>query len=828
MYMIRFLFFSVCLIALTSIFAQNVVRGPYMQTQTNSSIIFKWRTDIATASTILYGAAPNSLTQVSATSNGTDHTIELTGLQAYTKYYYAVGGNSGIIAGADSNHYFITAPLPYTEQPIRVWATGDFGKGNQCQIDVKQSFESYTRNQNIDPDLWIWLGDNAYDDGKDNEYQAKVFALNGYSDIFSWMPFYPSPGNHDYGEVWSDNGVLGIPYTITSIGGHDGPYYDLVDVPEQAEAGGFPSTHEVFYSYDYGNTHFLSLNSEVFAIGSNTVLNQMITFINNDLAQNDKDWVIAYWHQPPYSKGSHDSDDFYELVMQTMREDVVPVLEQFDIDMIICGHSHVYERSYLLHGHYGQSNSLTAAMILDSSNGNRAQGNAYVKNPSASVPQGTVYSVVGNAGSSEDTIFGSHPVMASSYTGSGNCGSLILDIYKNELRGRHLTIQGTIIDDFSLVKQNMSMNLGNDTLICQHDSITLSPAITKGSDTLQYLWTPGNFTTREISVSPNSSTTYTLTITDEVSGQIISDQRIVNVAPIPQSVVIQETNGILSVTAGYTYRWFRDGVLIPSANSSSYNAAIQGEYQVEISNASGCTMSTDLLVYYDLEIDIIADKDAICIGDSVILFLSVNGGSDSTQIQWVNVSGSFSSFYYTPTVSQDIIADGTDFTTNEYESDTLNLTVHLLPVVNSVVQNGNILSVDFFPNWNYAWYRNGSLIPNSNNADLSVTENGDYSVEVVDENGCKTFSAVYNYTGTGIRENKEAAFFLFPNPNNGKFTLKTSEKILSVEIYNYEGKLIYKDNGNNKNISLENLAFGAYIVEMKTAEKIYTQQFIIE
>lgn len=817
-----------CLIALY-LPAQNVVRGPYMQTQTSDGIIFKWRTDSPTSTKVWYGNAPSNLTNEAVINNNvTDHTLALTGLAPYTKYYYAVGTSTSILAGADSSHYFLTSPLPYTEQNIRVWATGDFGKGNQCQIDTKVSFENYTRTQGIDPDIWLWLGDNAYDDGKDNEYQSKVFDLPGYSDVFSWMPFFPSPGNHDYNSIWSDNGILGIPYTLTSISDHNGAYYNIVDVPEYAEAGGFPSTHEVFYSYDYGNAHFLSLNSEVFAVGSDNVLDQMKDWIDDDLAQNDKDWTIAYWHQPPYSKGSHDSDDFYELVMTMMREEVVPLLESYDIDMIICGHSHVYERSYLLHGHYGLSNSLLPTMILDNSNGNRAQGNAYVKDPSSPNPQGTVYAVVGNAGSSHDTIFGTHPVMASSYTGSGNCGSLILDIYKNELRGRHLTINNTIVDDFSIVKQNMSIDAGNDTVMCQHDTITLQATITKGSDSLLYTWTPGNLSGASVQVSPNSNTTYTLRVEDLISGQIETDTRLVEVAQIPSIVSITESNGTLNAPTGYTYTWFRNGQQLASS-SASYTPSLQGTYEVLLTNAQGCQVMSDEYYFYDLELDVVADKTSICEGDSIILFLSVTGGSDTIDVNWVNITAPLTSFYYTPTANESIIAEGNDYLTGEYESDTLNITVNTPPVgLQLSLNNGEILCFDD-PNWSYKWYVNNTLIAGQTQSSITPIQEGVYVVEVTDENGCKALSDGFNYTATGINSGVQAVdLLIIPNPNSGSFTIKTNEEIVKLSIYNYEGKLIHEQTGNTSSVSLRNLAFGGYILELETKQKVYTKVFYVE
>ena len=93
----------------------------------------------------------------------------------------------------------------------------------------------------------------------------------------------------------------------------------------------------------------------------------MMTWLTNDLAANDKEWVIAFWHHPPYTKGSHDSDTEGRLI--DMRENALPILESYGVDLVLSGHSHSYERSHLLDGHYGTSDTLTGAMILDNGGG---------------------------------------------------------------------------------------------------------------------------------------------------------------------------------------------------------------------------------------------------------------------------------------------------------------------------------------------------------------------------------------------------------------------------------------------------------------------------
>ena len=215
-------FLAFCLI--TSIgFTQTIIRGPYLQSPTENSITIMWRTDVPSNSTAWFGQNQQQLAQTATgNSNTTEHTVLISGLTPNTKYYYAVGSQS-IYGGNTLSHYFYTNPVIGSQDSLRVWAIGDFGKGNAGQIAVKNSFLSW--NSQNKTDVWLWLGDNAYNDGKDSDYQSKVFGLAGFSDIFSFMPFWPSPGNHDYNEVWQESAFLGIPYSNIPLEDHEGPYF---------------------------------------------------------------------------------------------------------------------------------------------------------------------------------------------------------------------------------------------------------------------------------------------------------------------------------------------------------------------------------------------------------------------------------------------------------------------------------------------------------------------------------------------------------------------------------------------------------------------------
>jgi len=404
-----------------------ITRGPYLQSVNSGSAVLRWRTDIPSNSKVRWGKTMTYGKNVTDTNLVTEHQLQLNNLTADTKYFYTIGTTTRLLQG-DSANFLRTAPLTTTVKKVRIWALGDFGNGSADQQTVLNSYLNYLGSEQND--MWIWLGDNAYENGTDSEYQNYVF--NVYGNLFKSWNFYPALGNHDYGQVG---------YLSSAALGTNFPYFNMFTLPASAQSGGVASGTEKYYSYNWSNIHFIALDS----YGAlNHIGSDMYNWLQNDLASNTQRWTIVYFHHPPYSKGTHNSDT--EIEMVDMRQNIVPLLETYGVDLVLTGHSHTYERSYFIHGHYGNESSFNSSMIVQSGDG---ISSPYLKD---SLHNGTIYAVCGVGGKNSTSTTSGYPHNAkiSSFAGFG--GSLAIEIFGDTLNYKFLKMDGTIPDQFTMIK----------------------------------------------------------------------------------------------------------------------------------------------------------------------------------------------------------------------------------------------------------------------------------------------------------------------------------------------------------------------------------------
>jgi 3',5'-cyclic AMP phosphodiesterase CpdA len=248
-------------------------------------------------------------------------------------------------------------------------------------------------------------------------------------------------------------------------------------------------------------------------------------WLKSDLAATNKKWIIAFFHHPPYTKGSHNSDT--EADLRAIRENFIRILERNGVDMVLCGHSHNYERSYLLKGYYKataagspltESNFSTGTYAVSSSNGkyDGSANSCVYTTRSGKNNHGTVYVVSGSAGADGgvQTDYDGYPHNALPNS-IDDGGMFYFEVENNRLDAKFIRRTGAIADRFTIMKD---VNQKDTIDIIAGDPITLN-ASWPGN----YNWNTGA-TTASITVTPAAGIN-NYTVNDNLS--CISDQFVV-------------------------------------------------------------------------------------------------------------------------------------------------------------------------------------------------------------------------------------------------------------------------------------------------------------
>ena len=451
--------FTILALSATSLYGEvKFSRAPYVQLATEDSIHVVWRTEAKASCSVRYGTAVDKLDGVVKSASilvrgvgkndtsgdplwvgknedtAPDATLQfeakIKGLKPNTTYYYAVYDGDKRLTPEDKSYRFKTHPKIGTKAPLKFWVVGDSGTGGKGQKDVYKGIQTYMKDQSFD--LYLHVGDMAYHRGTDPEFSKNFFSI--YEPILRNTVCWGSLGNH---EGYTSKGAT-----------KKGPFFDAYVLPAKAEAGGVASGTESYYSFDYGNVHFICLNSHDLDRRPTAA---MAKWLKADLERTKADWLIAFWHHPPYTKGSHDSDKEHQLI--EMREHIMPILESGGVDAVFTGHSHIYERSMLIDGAY-ETPSTNKGVVLDDGDGDPKGDGAYKKSDGLAPHNGAVQVVAGNGGANISRR-GNHVLMSKVMM---LWGSMVMEVKENQLIGKMIDTNGEVKDTFVIEKGGKVIN----------------------------------------------------------------------------------------------------------------------------------------------------------------------------------------------------------------------------------------------------------------------------------------------------------------------------------------------------------------------------------
>lgn len=436
------LLYFTLLISFQSI-SQVADRYNYVQRPTDTSVTIAWRSVNTSVGTIEWGLAPGSLTN-SLTESGatTKHYFDISGLTPNTLYYYQTTSDLGYISSVD---HFYTAK-PDSAIPFSFLHYGDCGYDNAIQNSIGMLMEA------DNADFGIVAGD--VDQGVGDNYDDVFFGV--YQNMLKKSCHFTAIGNHD---TYVDNAAT---------------YLDNFYLPSNN-----PQGSERYYSFYWGNAKFICLDSNIPYTAGTDQYNWLV----DEMSCNPYQLLFVFFHHPPWTNAwSADyylplSEYFWYQGNEDMRTDLVPLFEDYDVDFVLNGHSHCYQR-------------------------------------------GTLNDV--------------------QYIISGGAGSALMDFNTN----------------------SNSPNIDTEIYTNQYVRFEIN------GDTAKYY-----------SIDDNDN------IIDEVT----------TVKPYAQPPVptITFVGVVLTSSPGNSYVWYLDGIQIMGATSQNYTPTEVGDYTVQITSASGCTLLSE-------------------------------------------------------------------------------------------------------------------------------------------------------------------------------------------------------------------------------------------
>ena len=178
------------------------------------------------------------------------------------------------------------------------------------------------------------------------------------------------------------------------------------------------------------------------------------------------------------------------------------------------------------------------------------------------------------------------------------------------------------------------------TVICQGETTDIWISAIYGVPPYIYEWEELSFTTDTITVTPEETTTYIVTITDQCENTITDSVKVI-VIPLPELNLGNDTiicNGdslFLNAGGGFQSYLWQDG-----STDSIFIVTEPGTYYVNVTGLAGCTNFDGIVVdFIDIEVNI-GNDTIICEGDTVMFY----AGPDFISYQWQD--GSSDPFYF--------------------------------------------------------------------------------------------------------------------------------------------------------------------------------------
>ena len=202
--------------------------------------------------------------------------------------------------------------LPLHDGSVRFAVIGDSGRGDRAQHDVAGQMVAWRARFPFD--FVVMLGDNIYPPNTSQDY-LKKFEEPYRALLDAGVTFHAAIGNHD--------------------------------PPAELNYAGFNMDGRRYYTFRRNERRLGGLAGagvRFFVLDSRSIDPQQLVWLQQELARSETTWKICYFHHPIYTSGR------YVAGARVLRLALEPIFIRGDVDVVLTGHEHFYERLQPQHG----------------------------------------------------------------------------------------------------------------------------------------------------------------------------------------------------------------------------------------------------------------------------------------------------------------------------------------------------------------------------------------------------------------------------------------------------------------------------------------------
>ena len=285
----------------------QLVVDPFVSIPTHEGVNISWETTSVSTAELRYGKAYPLQKKLKIDTPKNIHNIQLKELSSGTNYFAELEVN---IAENKQTHRLSFKTAQEGKEAFRFGVLGD----TESRPFINALVGNHIWGDR--PDFFVLLGDITDGGKKPYKDQWTMEFFTGTNALMQRVPVIPLAGNGDSDLHWFNQ------------------YFN-------------PPNKEAFYKYSWSNADFFILHStkkdELASDG------KQYKWLESELKKSEADWKFVLLHYAAYSSDENDYGNGWEGPTEQGDPKVrklVPLFEEYRVDMVFYGHLHCYERTW--------------------------------------------------------------------------------------------------------------------------------------------------------------------------------------------------------------------------------------------------------------------------------------------------------------------------------------------------------------------------------------------------------------------------------------------------------------------------------------------------